>query len=158
MLNLLDLEIPETSEIEKAKDLFYMRPVTEMEAQIGENLQKIKRNMEEKFDQTIANMNQHLWNTVQRENKSHLLCKRVESTLNPQAIHFVPGARLHGITKELELNYVENEGPNKRKMVELADTPNKKLKCPDADYIEWLLLSSDSESYNDKIESISDNK
>ncbi|PLW46725.1 hypothetical protein PCASD_03676 [Puccinia coronata f. sp. avenae] len=131
MLNLIDLDIPD-GEKDEGKELFYI--ATDAEKYVSNSLNKIKCNMEKKFDESIAKLNQHLWNTIEREQQSHDLCKKIKSSLNPRAIHFVPGADRHGITRELELSCVETEKQKKQKPVDELDGSSKKLKSSEANY------------------------
>jgi hypothetical protein len=71
-----------------------------------------------------------------------------------QALEFIPGAKHHGIVKELELNYLSTtEEIKKRKHTDSIDLTCKNIKTYADDNLKWISMDSNSESYNFEIKS-----
>jgi hypothetical protein len=101
-----------------------------------------------------------LWKEIEREKEAHEICKAVEAKIKPlnaKALEFIPGARRHGIIKELELNYLStDDGVKKRKHTDSINLIRKKIRTFTNDNLKWIGMDSDNESYNFEIESDSD--
>jgi hypothetical protein len=127
-LNLIDLN-PLTEETSNS-NLFAIEtviPRIDLWAKINDNFQKISDNLLKRFDKSIAVLNQQLWEQNIREIKAKEVCKRIESKISPprkRPLVFIPGAARHGITRELELSYMNTEPVRnslKRKHIDLID-------------------------------------
>ncbi|KAA1131665.1 hypothetical protein PGTUg99_050095 [Puccinia graminis f. sp. tritici] len=158
-LNLIDLDPPENSK--STSNLFFIQPTKPEEDsydKINADLKRISNNLSKKFDNVVASIRQEIWN-IDRNKEALLMCSRIESglsVLNPKALEFIPGASRHGITRELQLNTMQIEAPStsmKRKANDVEDKPNKLAKVSDCDYIDWLQIDSDTESYEFELES-----
>jgi hypothetical protein len=79
--------------------------------------------------------------------------------MNPKALQFLPGAKKHGITRKLLLNYAEpttSTTARKRRLADSVDLHRKRLRSWSQGYIDWLQIDSDTESYNFEDETGSD--
>jgi hypothetical protein len=162
-LNLINLDPPENSK--STSNLFFIQPTKPEEEdsydKINADLKRISDKISRKFDNVVASIKQEIWK-IDREKESLLMCSRINSsltTLNPKALEFIPGAGRHGITREIQLNSMQIEpasAPMKRKISDIEDKPNKLAKTSNCEYIDWLQIDSDTESYEFELESDSD--